>query len=103
MPEQPLDEIDRFVNGRKVPVAAGTPETLVATSTRCKWVEVTGLPANTKPVAVGGPGVSAGATTMTGKVLNPGVGTRIDVDDAHQVFVDSQVTGEGVAFLLGLS
>lgn len=103
MSEQPLDQVSAFLDGRKTVTAAGTPEAIVASSKRCKWVDITALPANTNVISVGGPDVSAAASTLSGKPLAAGASTRIAVDDAHHVFVDAHTTGEGVAFLIGIA
>lgn len=90
-------------NGRKVVAAAGTPLALLAQSaaSKCKWVIVTALNANTSPVAVGGAAVVAAAGTETGVVLGPGDAVTIAVSDVSLVFVDSRVNGEGVSFAYG--
>ena len=88
-----------IADNRKTVTAAGTAETLAATSTTCKRIEITALPTNTDIVAVGGSTVDAAEGSERGKILYPGDSITIEINDVQKVYVDSRVNGEGISFM----
>lgn len=87
------------VSGRKTVSSAGTAERLVASTTDCKYIIVNAGLGNTNPVVVGGSGVVALEGSQEGIILIPGNNpVRIDIDDVTEVWVDSQTSGDAVAF-----
>lgn len=89
-----------LVAGRTVVVTAGTPVQLAVGSRFCTEIYVSALAANTAPVVVGGPTVVGAAATRTGAVV-PNSGQTpllLVVDDPSKVWLDAQVSGEGVSF-----
>jgi hypothetical protein len=93
-------------DGRKTVAAAGTPEALTAISTTCESVIITALSTNTKPVVVGGPDVLAKAAERSGTALAAGGTVKLtschdQVDDLSKVFIDAEVSGEGVSYSYG--
>jgi hypothetical protein len=86
--------------GSKNVAAAGTAERLVASSTPCAGVRVFARPGNGGVVAVGlGSGVSAVAGAEAGwAILAAREAAFIPCLDAHDVFIDSTVNGEGVGY-----
>ena len=96
----PLDD------GRKVVTTAGTPVPLSATSVACESLIITGLSTNTKPVVVGSASVLALAATRRGTALAAGATLKLTachdhVDDLSKVFIDAEVSGEGVSYSYG--
>jgi len=87
------------VSGRKAVAAAGTAERLTSTSAWCNILTVTAFEANTDIVAVGASTVDATESTRNGLVLFAGqteyISGRTDIKD---VWVDSEVNGEGVTY-----
>lgn len=87
-------------DGRKVTASAGTA-VAIASSTACKWVVCEALLSNTQAVAVGTSTVVAASGTSRGALLQPGASVTLPVNNLSSVYVDSRVTGEGVAFIYG--
>lgn len=87
-------------DGRKTVTTAGTAVALAA-STACKWVCATALPSNTDKVAVGTSTVLAATGSSRGFVLAPGQAASFEAANLANVYVDSRVNGEGVAFAYG--
>ena len=85
-------------SGSKAVTTAGTAVKLVASSTPCKRVDIQGLYTNTSYVAVGGADVNATPATQKGLALSAGGMYSIACDDAFDLYVDSAVNGEGVAY-----
>lgn len=88
-----------LIGGTKAVAAAGTPESLVDTSTPCccVWVgplcDANGVGTNTKPVFLGdsnNQNMPLLPTSISGVVLS--------IDDASKVFVKVGANGEGVAY-----
>lgn len=86
--------------GRKVVTTAGTAVAL-ATSTTCKWVQITAETDNTDLIVVGDSGVIASLSTREGTPLYAGDTLTIPIDNLADVYIDSLVSGEGVTFLYG--
>lgn len=86
--------------GRKVVTTAGTAVAL-ATSTTCKWVQITAETDNTDLIVVGDSGVIASLSTREGTPLDAGDTLTIPIDNLADVYIDSLVNGEGVTFLYG--
>ena len=85
-------------SGSKAVTTAGTAVKLVASSTPCKRVDIQGLYTNTSYVAVGGADVNATPATQKGLALSAGGMYSIACDDAFDLYVDSAVNGEGIAY-----
>ncbi len=90
--------ITGITSGSKAVTMAGTAVKLVASSTPCKRVDIQGLYTNTSYVAVGGADVNATPATQKGLALSAGGMYSIACDDAFDLYVDSAVNGEGVAY-----
>lgn len=88
-------------NGSKTVTTAGTDVALAA-STACKWVTIEAYRANTGLIAVGGSGVDATAATGTGILLAAGDSCTINVNNLAAVYIDAEVSGEGVRFAYGV-
>jgi hypothetical protein len=88
-----------LAGGTKTVASAGTPESLVATSTpcRCVWIgpvcDGEGVGTNTKPVFLGD-----SASQNMPLVPSSISGLVLSIDDASKVFVKVGVGGEGVAY-----
>jgi hypothetical protein len=83
----------------KLVAAAGTRETLVASTTPCKSVVITAKLTNTGTVVVGGSTVvAASGATRRGAPLSAGDSVVIDIDDLVKIYLDVTVSGEGVTF-----
>lgn len=93
-----------ITEGTKTVTAAATPERLVAVSTPCKrvWVAAPmnddGVATNTKVVRLH----SGSANSANGYqvLINDAKGFYIPVKDAYDLYVDAQVNGEGVRFIV---
>ena len=97
------DSMPNFSDGRKTVTAAGTRERLVASATRAKKVEITGLESNTDMIVVGGVTVVAGATldgggTRLGTPISAGQTLTMYVEDLYDIYLDAVVSGEGVSY-----
>lgn len=86
-------------DGRQVVTTAGTAVQLSATSIRCKKLTIMALIANTGYVVVGASTVIASASTRRGIPLSAGSSITLDVDDLDNVWIDSEVNGEGVSYI----
>lgn len=86
--------------GRKVVTTAGTA-VAIASSTTCKWVQITAETDNTDLIVVGDSGVVASLSTREGTPLDAGDTLTIPIDNLADVYIDSLVNGEGVTFLYG--
>ena len=87
-----------ITSGRKTVGTAGTRETLVASSTRARRVEITAETDNTGVVVVGGSTVVAAQASRVGTPLNPGDTMTIEIDDLQKIYLDSTVSGDGVTY-----
>lgn len=90
-------ETPTLLSSAKTVVSAGTAEALSATSQRAKTVTIVAKAGNTGQVYVGGPDVAP--TTNGG--LAPGDGIVIPAVtwlDLAEVYIDADVSGEGVDF-----
>ncbi len=85
-----------IVVGAKNVAAAGTDEALVATSTPLtSGITVQAKGANTGDIYVGLVGVAA----ATGYVLAAGESVFLPVDNANKIYVDAEVSAEGVNYI----
>lgn len=95
--------LNELTDGRKTVTAAATAETLVAASTPSKWVVVQALGTNTKALTIGNSTVVHGGAAGTGRrgiTLEPGDASEpIYINDLLKIYVDVEVSGEGVQFL----
>lgn len=83
-------------NGVKAVTTAGTRVALAA-STACSYVIVVANPTNTGNIFIGGSGV----TSANGVPLSAGLSIVIPIDNLSKVFIDAEVSGEGVGFCYG--
>lgn len=95
------DVVSSITDGRATVTTPGTPVPLEGSSSPCKWVTITALATNTDQVNVGGSAVRAALGSDTGTPIGAGGGLTLPIDDAHKVFVDARVAGEGVTFTFG--
>lgn len=87
-------------DGRKVVAAAGTAERLVAANTPCRRVTIQALPTNTGYIAIGDSTVVANtAGSVRGLSLSASNSVTLHVEDLYQLFVDAEVSAEGVSFI----
>jgi hypothetical protein len=82
-------------NGQKTITTPGTQEPLVASPTPCNRVWIRALHDNTENVYVGDSAVSS----STGYVLAADEAVELFIDDLGKVYIDVDVTTEGVKFL----
>ena len=92
-----LHAIEGVGDGRKVVTAAGTAEALAA-STACEKVDIQAELDNAGVIVVGGSTVVASAATRRGIALRAGDTYCMEVDNLADVYIDSEVNGEGVTF-----
>lgn len=79
--------------------AAGTPERLSATSIRCSAVVVTARPGNTGTIAYGQTNaVRATAGSEVGSTLAAGQSVTYPIFDAMELWIDTEINGEGVSY-----
>ena len=81
-------------NGQKTVTTAGTAEAL-ASSTAVKSVVKKALYSNTGKVYVGNSSVGSG----NGFELEPGDAVGIEIDDLSKIYIDVEVSGEGVSYI----
>lgn len=95
--------ITQIVDSKKTSTTPGTAVQFAAkgATTHCSYVEVQALETNTKQVAVGGPSVLEAVANRAGIVLQPGEGRIFYVTDLSMLYLDVQVSGEGVGYQLG--
>ena len=84
-------------DGNKTVTTAGTQVQLSSTSIPCRWVMVIGKEANTDTIWVGGSNVASGS----GLPLVGLQSERFDVNDVSNLWIDSEVNGEGVTYIYG--
>ena len=87
-----------ITEGSKVVSIAGTPETLVGTSTPCKYVFLQAYLSNTDNVAFGGSATVDPSGTGDGTLLEPGDSCTVFISNAQKIFLDAVVSGEGVRY-----
>jgi hypothetical protein len=85
-------------DGRQTVTSAGTATKLITASTPCTQVLVTALRGNTGVIEVGSSTVVAADGSQRGTPLNALDSIRVDIDDVSKVYIDSTISGEGVAF-----
>lgn len=93
--------INQIIDGKKTSTSPGTAVQFSATKVPCSYVEVQALETNTKQVAVGGPLVKEAVASRAGVVLQPGEGRVFYVIDLSELWLDPQVSGEGVGYQVG--
>ena len=84
-------------DGRQITTVAGTAKAL-AGATSCKRVEVQALFSNTQRLAVGGSTVVEAVGSERGYILLPGSNKTFFVEDLADIYIDVQVSTEGVSF-----
>ncbi len=85
---------DVVAQGRKAVAAAGTRVQL--DSVACKSAIIKALPANTGKVYVGDSTVAA----ANGFPLSAGEGFALAIDNLNRLYIDADVNGEGVAYIV---
>jgi len=80
-------------SGNKNVTTAGTAVPLAASQALTKGVRVRAKDANTGPIYIGGSGVTNGSDRLT-----PSESTWIDINNLATVYIDAQVSGEGVTY-----
>lgn len=80
-------------SGNKNVITAGTAVPLAASQALTKGVRVRAKDANTGPIYIGGSGVTNGSDRLT-----PSESTWIDINNLATVYIDAQVSGEGVTY-----
>ncbi len=87
------------ISGQKIVTAAGTAEALASSRQVSSGVMIKALPTNTGLVYVGQ--VGGDVSSANGMPLSAGdVVVLINVGNLAEIWVDSAVNGEGVAWLL---
>ena len=86
-------------DGRKVVATAGTAERLVAANTPCEQVTIIAETDNTGKVAIGDSTVVATVLTRKGMPLSPGASITLDIQDLYTLWIDSEVSGDGVTYV----
>ena len=86
-------------DGRKVVATAGTAERLVSANTRCEKVTIMAEVDNTGYIVVGDSTVVATLATRRGIPLSAGTSITIDIEDLYQVWINSEVSGDGVTYV----
>ena len=86
--------------GRKTVSVAGTREQILTSATPCTGIIIQGLHSNTGNVSVGGSDVSAVLAGENGIELMPAQTITLYVTDVSIVYVDAEVSGEGISFLI---
>ena len=85
-------------DGRKVVAVAGTRERLASANTRCAKVIIMAEVDNTGYIVVGDVTVVASLATRRGIPLSAGTSLTMYVEDLFQVYLDAEVSGDGVTF-----
>ncbi|MCX6013509.1 MAG: hypothetical protein NTV30_08915 [Chloroflexi bacterium] len=85
--------------GRKVVSGSGTPVTLVAVSTAFKVIDIQALETNSGFIVVGDSHVVASpSTARKGISLMPTGNIRLEGSDLLNIYLDAEISGEGVVF-----
>lgn len=87
-----------IVAGIKNIIASGTPETIVASSTTTKSITICALDTNTGNIWVGDSNVSS--ASKIGIPLLPSNSITLSIDDSVKVYLDCDVSGEGVSYII---
>ena len=96
----PGSYITGLSGGRQVVATAGTPVKLSVSSQSCTGVIIQALSTNTGNIGVGGSDVKEGGGIENGIELVPSQTITLYMTDANLVWLDAEVSGEGVRFLL---
>jgi hypothetical protein len=94
---QPTHSPGTLTSGRKAVTATATPEALSSVIAQYHWVDVTALNSNTQEVTVGASNVAHGASQVGTQLAANDTQTYYDTD-ISKIFVDVEVTGEGVSW-----
>jgi len=94
-----MNWITGLSGGRKVVPSAGTPVSLSSTSVACTAVVIQPLSSNAGIITAGGSDVSCAIGAENGIALIPGQPMTIPINDLMRVFIDADISGEGVQFL----
>lgn len=89
-----ISPLSNLGDGQKTVTTAGTAEALTS-SQAISAVTIKALPTNTDVVYVGDSSLS-----QDGYPLLPTDGVTLMIDDPNKVYIDAEVDGEGVAFIL---
>lgn len=96
---QDLQTLGNTRDGRKVVTTAGTAVRLVSTNTRCSKVTIMAEVDNTGYIVVGDSTVIAAIATRRGIPLSAGGSITLTVEDLYQVWIDAEVSSDGVTFI----
>jgi len=86
-----------FSGSKNVTVAA-TAEPLIGVSTPMTHVDITALSSNTKAIVYGDATVVALLASRVGTPLEPGDTVTVESADLNGLFIDAEVSNEGVTF-----
>jgi len=86
-------------DGRKTVTTAGTAERLVSANTPCRKVTIMAELDNTGYIVIGDSTVVASLSTRRGIPLSAGTSVTLDIYDLYSIYLDAEVSGEGVTFL----
>jgi len=89
-----------IAGGRTIVATAGTAVQLSTTQTSCLSLSITAETNNTGLIAVGDASVVAAAGTQTNvlAILNAGDTISVDINNLTHIYLDSTVSGDGVAY-----
>lgn len=93
-----LSAISNVTDGRKVVTTAGTRVALVSAPVAALRCTITAETDNTGAVVVGGSTVVASLATRQGVPLNAGDSYELEISDLSRVYLDSEVSGDGVTY-----
>ena len=85
-------------NGRGVCSAAGTANQVTTTTTPCKLITFVAETNNTGVVVLGGSAIDETVASRSGTPLYPGESVTWQIDDISKVYVDAEITGDGVTY-----
>lgn len=99
-----METYENIYSSRATVATAGTPVQLSASATEVRRIDITAELDNTGVVCVGGPangfsaGVIADLATRTGIPLAPGDSVTLLITKRSVVYLDSEVSGDGVTY-----
>ena len=96
----PTGVIADLVGIRKVVTTAGTAVKLSDTRINCVQICLQALLTNTGNIAIGGSNVIAASGTANSITLVPGQTMTINCQNPQTIWMDSEVNGEGVSYLV---
>jgi hypothetical protein len=88
----------KLQGSRTVVATAGQRVQLNATSTPCGKLTITALKSNTGEIVFGDSTIVAAFGSRNGTPLEPMQSVDIPIDDLSKVWLDAEVSGEGVSY-----